>query len=187
MRERDLRIREGGMAADRGDTANPREDVFASLIDANLTRAYRLAVVLLGGTAEAEDAVQDAAVAAWRSFASLREMDRFEAWFDRIIVNQCRDRLRTRGRVRVISIDDSDAAETDRSARIGEQQEVTAALRKLPIHQREVVALRFFADLSIDEIAARTGERSGTVKSRLHYGLAGLRAAYDAARRSEEL
>ena len=48
------------------------------------------------------------------------------------------------------------------------------------------MALRYYGDLSLEEIAERTGERLGTVKSRLHYGLEALRAAYDAAARPPE-
>jgi RNA polymerase sigma-70 factor (ECF subfamily) len=53
------------------------------------------------------------------------------------------------------------------------------AVRSLTPEQRAVVVLRFWGDLSIDEIAVRTGARSGTVKSRLHYALERLRAAYE--------
>ena len=56
-------------------------------------------------------------------------------------------------------------------------------LAQLPADQRLAVALRYFGDRSLEEIAELTGERLGTVKSRLHYGLLALRAAYDAAGR----
>jgi len=168
-------------------TAASREAAFARLADAHLSRAYRLAAVLLGNEVEAQDAVQDAAVAAWRSFRGLRDVDRFDAWFDRILVNGCRDRLRKRGRVRLIEIESApERATPDGSARFAEHQALVAALGRLPAEQRVAVVLRFFGDLSLDEIANRTGERTGTVKSRLHYGLIALRAAYDAAGRGDE-
>ena len=56
-------------------------------------------------------------------------------------------------------------------------------LARIPADQRLAVSLRYFGDRSLEEIAELTGERTGTVKSRLHYGLQALRAAYDAAGR----
>ena len=59
--------------------------------------------MILGDPVEAEDAVHDAAVVAWRGFAGLRDRDRFEAWFGRILVNGCRDRLRRRRRRPIVA------------------------------------------------------------------------------------
>ena len=73
-----------------------RADEFGALTERHLDGAYRLATVILGDSMEAEDAVHDAAIAAWRSWSSLRDPERFEAWFSRIVVNACRDRLRSR-------------------------------------------------------------------------------------------
>ena len=189
MRERGIAINEPDLGADRpAATDASREGAFARLANAHLSRAYRLAAVLLGNEVEAQDAVQDAAITAWRSFRSLREVDRFDAWFDRILVNGCRDRLRKRGRVRLIQMESvPERAISDGSAGFAEHQALVAALGGLSAEQRVAVVLRFFGDLTVDEIASRTGERTGTVKSRLHYGLMALRAAYDAAdRRGEE-
>ena len=172
-------------AASATDTS--REAAFTRLADAHLTRAYRLAAVILGSATEAEDAVQDATVTAWRSFHKLRDPDRFDAWFDRILVNGCRDRLRKRGHVRLIPVQDAaERSTSDRSTAFAERDALAAALQALPAQQRVAVVLRFFEDLSVEQIAQRTGERPGTVKSRLHYGLLALRAAYDAAGRSGE-
>jgi RNA polymerase sigma-70 factor (ECF subfamily) len=77
-----------------------RWEVFRRLTDRQLGSAYRLGALLLGSEADAQDATQDAAVIAWERFASLRDLGRFEAWFQRILVNVCRDRLRSRRRVR---------------------------------------------------------------------------------------
>ena len=67
------------------DAAHP----IAARIDARIELAYRLAAVILGDALEAEDAVADAALSAWRSRSSLRDIERFDAWFDRIVVNTC--------------------------------------------------------------------------------------------------
>jgi RNA polymerase sigma-70 factor (ECF subfamily) len=183
MNDRGLVIDEGEA---RGRTAegDERDVAFAGLADRHLARAYRLAAVLLGSELEAQDAVQDAAVTAWERFGGLRDARRFDAWFDRILVNGCRDRLRRRGRVRLIDIDGApEPASTDGSGSHAERDALRGALARLSAEQRVTVVLRYYADMSVEEIADRTGERIGTVKSRLHYGLQALRAAYEAASR----
>jgi RNA polymerase sigma factor (sigma-70 family) len=183
MNERGLVIdegeRPGGSAVDAGRAA-----AFAGLADRHLARAYRLATVLLASELEAQDAVQDAAIAAWERFDDLRDRDRFDAWFDRILVNGCRDRLRGRGRVRLIDLDATpEPASSDGTGSLAERDALRGALADLSPDHRLIVVLRYYGDLSLEEIADRTGERLGTVKSRLHYALGALRAAYDAAAR----
>jgi len=187
VRERGIAIAdEDADARAKPPDSTTRDVLFARLADAHLSRAYRLATVLLGDESEAQDAVQDAAVAAWRSFQGLRDTDLFDAWFDRILVNGCRDRLRKRAHVRFVPIEAApEQPATDGSIAIAEHDALESALNGLTAEQRIVVVLRYFEDLSIDQIAERTRERNGTVKSRLHYGLLALRAAYDAAARPD--
>ena len=71
-----------------------RAAAFTRLADEHLDRAYRLARAILRDPAEAQDATHDAFVQAWRKWDTLRDPARFEPWFDRILVNTCRDRLR---------------------------------------------------------------------------------------------
>ncbi len=85
-------------------TADARATAFRRLVGFELDRAYRLAAVILGDRFEAEDAVHDAAENAWRRWSDLRDPDRFEAWFGRILVNVCRDRLRRRGRRTIVEL-----------------------------------------------------------------------------------
>ena len=161
-----------------------RANAFGRLVDEDLARSYRLAALLLGNELEGQDAVQDAVVVAWERFDDLRERDRFGAWFGRILVNGCRDRLRRRSRVRLIALDEThERPVADTTAGFAERQALRDALDRLSNDHREVVVMRYLLDLPLEEIAERTGERLGTVKSRLHYGLGALRAAYDAADR----
>jgi RNA polymerase sigma-70 factor, ECF subfamily len=168
-----------------------RATAFSRLVDGDLARSYRLAAVLLGSEPEAQDAVQDAVVIAWERLDQLRDRDRFDAWFGRILVNACRDRVRRRGRVRFIALDSGaqaggssiDRPAVDPPPDLAERDALRQALGRLSPEHREVVAMRYLLDLPLEAIAERTGERLGTVKSRLHYGLAALRAAYDAAER----
>jgi RNA polymerase sigma-70 factor, ECF subfamily len=167
-------------------TDHGREAAFIRLADRQLAASYRLAALLLDSEVEGQDATQDAALIAWQRFASLRDPDRFDAWFQRIVVNICRDRLRRRGGVRFLAIDDiAEPPTMDGAANRAEHDALRSSIGTLTPDQRTVVVLRYYADLSLDEIAERTGERLGTVKSRLHYALEALHAAYDAASRPQ--
>ncbi len=169
-----------------GPTDDLRARTFDTLLDRpGLDRAYRTARLILLDSAEAEDATHDAALAAWRRFGELRDPARFEAWFGRILVNSCRDRLRARrhlsvpydpGRAR------SNAAfENDPADQVANTDLLREAFRSLSPEHREVIALRFYADLPVEQIGERIGARSGTVKSRLHYALRHLRASVESA------
>jgi RNA polymerase sigma-70 factor (ECF subfamily) len=160
---------------------------FAALIEGELDRSFRLATVILGSTIEAEDAVADAALAAWRARARLRDADRFEAWFGRILINICRDRLRARRRrpvaempASLIGHDLLDRAADFRDA-IQARDAMSRAFETLKPDERIVLVLRFWRDLTIEAIADRVGIPTGTVKSRLHHATGRLRAALNAA------
>jgi RNA polymerase sigma-70 factor (ECF subfamily) len=156
-----------------------RADAFRLLVGRSLDGAYRRAAVLLGNRFEAEDAVHDAAERAWRSWGSLRDPAQFEAWFGRILVNVCRDRLRRRRRVAVIEVREAVEA-TDQTAErhvdgLGERARMLDLLAALSADERIAIALRYEADLTVPEIARLIGEPLGTVKSRLHNALKKLR------------
>ena len=165
----------------RNERVSDRTAEFERLVLGELDRSYRLAAVILGSAIEAEDAVSDAALRAWRSRSALREPDRFEAWFSRIIINVCRDRLRRRRRTPVVEVfpepPSDQAAPGDFRDAIHARDELDRALGSLPVDDRIVLALRFWADLPVDAIADRLGIPSGTVKSRLHRALDRLRDA----------
>ena len=74
-------------------------EAFARLVDLRLMPAFRLARAILGTAEEAEDAVQEAFISAWRALPTLHDPDRFDAWFSRIVVNACRMAMRRRPRV----------------------------------------------------------------------------------------
>jgi DNA-directed RNA polymerase specialized sigma24 family protein len=84
-----------------------RIEAFTLLDDARLLQSYRLATLILRDRDEAEDATQEAIVRAWSSWWALRDRSRFDAWFDRILVNVCRNRLRHARTIRVVTLDDS--------------------------------------------------------------------------------
>ena len=91
------------------DLSGPRTDAEARILAsarAGVDRRYRLAGLLLGNAADAEDATQEAMVRAWRSAATLRDPSRVDAWLDGILVNVCRDRMRRRKLVRFMVVAD---------------------------------------------------------------------------------
>ncbi len=155
---------------------------FVRLIGVALPGAYRLAGYLLGDSSEAEDATQEALEKAWQAWSRLRERDRARAWFDRIVANVCKDRLRGRRGVRVLALDPEAAGVPGSGDPFREalsRDEVGRLVRNLPPDQQMVIALRFWRDLSLDEIAERLHVPQGTVKSRLHYAMKELRRQLD--------
>jgi RNA polymerase sigma-70 factor, ECF subfamily len=150
--------------------------LYTTLVERELVRSYRLASLILGSGGEAEDAVGDALERAWRDFGRLRDRDRFQAWFDRILVNGCRDRLRRRGRLRFVAIDEGQPVGADPFTRILDGEAALRAVQTLEADERVVVILHYWADLTLDSIAERLGWPAGTVRSRLHRALMRMRA-----------
>jgi RNA polymerase sigma-70 factor (ECF subfamily) len=143
---------------------------------AKVDDAYRLAGYLLGDATEAQDAVQDALVKAWRNWPSLRQQESFGPWFDRIVVNVCRDRMRRHRTVRMVELDAAGEVESpDPFGSMFAGDEVASAVERLSPDHRIVIALRFWRDLTLEQVAETLGLPLGTVKSRLHYALRALR------------
>ncbi|MGO9206517.1 MAG: RNA polymerase sigma factor [Candidatus Limnocylindrales bacterium] len=161
-----------------------REQGFARLVSQELAAAYRTAAVLLRDPAEAEDATQDALVRAWQQWDRLRDDEHAGAWFGRILVNVCRDHLRSRRAPVIRWLPDPTAP--DPAGDTTEREALWEAFAGLTVDQRIVVALRYYLDLPIEAIAERTGVPLGTVKSRLHHALQAMRATYDAQERVSE-
>jgi RNA polymerase sigma-70 factor (ECF subfamily) len=148
---------------------------FVEALETELAMAYRLAGYLLADSAEAQDAVQEASVRAWRGWANLRERDRFHAWFSQILVNVCRTRLRQRSKRRTLDVDDVDLVGGDPFRASLARDAIGRALSCLSQELRMVVVLRYWGELSLAEIADRLRIPVGTVKSRHHAALQALR------------
>lgn len=158
-----------------------RASAFVRLADDHLDAAYRLARAILRDPTDAQDATHDAFVQAWRKWSTLRDPGRFEAWFDRILVNICRNRLRSpHSRTRDISAEVALAA-GDHAPSAEDRQVIGDAIAALSADHQIVVALRFYRDMTVGDIAARLGVPAGTVQSRLHYALKRLHDAIEAA------
>jgi RNA polymerase sigma-70 factor (ECF subfamily) len=158
-----------------------RDAAFVRLADEHLDKAYRLARAILRDPVEAQDATHDAFVQAWRKWETLRDQTRFEPWFDRILVNICRNRLRsTRRQATDISAEVA-LATGDHTGHAEDRDVLGAAIASLSPDHQVVVALRFYRDLTVPDIASRLGVPSGTVQSRLHYALKRLHDAIEPA------
>lgn len=138
---------------------------------------------ILGDPDEAQDVAQEAFLRAYRSLATYRGEGAFGAWVTRIAARMSVARLAARGPL--VAIDPS-VADTWVARELDENPEALAldgerrhaileAIAGLPDSQRDVVTMRFYGDLTLDEIAETTGSPLGTVKSRLHRALATLR------------
>ena len=167
-------------AARRGDLA-----AFNSLVLEHQALVYNLCLRMLGSPAAAEDAAQEAFLAAWRKLAQLRG-ESFRPWLLRIAVNACRDELRRRGRRPAasleVSIDEGMAEPADPAALpeaatlTGELRgQIEAALLVLPEDQRAAVILCDVQGFDYQQIAQIMGSSLGTVKSRISRGRMRLR------------
>jgi len=148
-----------------GDT-----DAFAGLVARHRDRGLRFAASMLGDPSEAEEALQDAFVRAYRSLGSCREPDRFGAWLLQILVNRCRTRgagRRRRARVFVrdeVALERAAAAPgTDRDWR----EEIDLALAQLDRLQREAFLLKHVEGLDYEAMARVTGARIPALKMRV--------------------
>ena len=191
--ERDMFAKEALMGSDllraplqpvmTGERTRDRafDAVFVAALEAELSSAYRLAGYLMADSAEGQDAVQEASVRAWRAWPSLREQDKFHAWFSQILVNVCRTRLRQRSKRRALNVDDLDLEGGDPFRASLARDVIGRALSVLSVELRMVVILRYWGELSLAEIADRLKIPIGTVKSRHHAALQALRRRIEPA------
>jgi RNA polymerase sigma-70 factor (sigma-E family) len=165
---------------DRSNTGWSADEALEQLYAAHWRRLVRLAVLLVRDQGSAEEIVQDCFVAVHARWARLHDPDRALAYLRRSVVNRSRSHLRHLAVVRrhaereappapVVGAD-SNAYDAAR------RTTVLDALRQLPRRQREVLALRYYLDLSEAEIAETLGISRGAVKSHASRGAAALRA-----------
>jgi RNA polymerase sigma-70 factor (sigma-E family) len=157
--------------------------------DAAVTELYgahyrplvRLAALLVHDVGTAEEVVQDSFVALHAGLHRLRDSEKALAYLRAAVVNRSRSVLRHRV---VVDRNAPKPAPDEPSAEHGafaliERSAVVAALRKLPVRQREVVVLRFYADLSEAQIALAMGITRGAVKSHTSRAMAALRTVLE--------
>ena len=163
--------------AQRGD-----REAFASLAVVAGNRLHALAHRILRDVDLAEDATQQALLAIWRDLPQLRDPARFDAWSYRLLVRACYAEGR-RARIwapnlRLLPADEP--AAIDGFSSVVDRDQLERAFRRLSIDHRAVVVLHHYLDMPLDGVAETLGVPIGTVRSRLHHAMRGLRAALDA-------
>lgn len=161
-------------------------DAFAQLARVSIGRLYAVARLILRDQGQAEDATQEALVAAWRDLSALRDPDRFDAWLHRLLVRACyREARRARSRpVFDVDVRSIEPAVADDSLSLADRDEIERGFRRLDPEQRAVIVLHFYAGLPLTQVADVLGSPVGTVKSRVHRSIRTLRAALEADARS---
>ena len=163
--------------ASRGDL-----EAFEELMHARIDAVYRVSFAITGDEADARDATQETFIAAWRQIRRLRDIERFDAWLQRIAINSARMTLRAHGRRRVREIPSGDVAALaavvdQRPPAMTDADRLGVALDRLPLDQRELLVLHHLEGHEVAEIAAILEIPVGTVKSRLHTARRSLQAA----------
>ncbi|WP_103350524.1 RNA polymerase sigma factor [Amycolatopsis sp. CA-128772] len=160
--------------------ADGDETAFGALVRQHTPRMYRVALRITGSAAEAEDVVQEAWLAAWRSLPGFRQESAVSTWLYRVVTNGALAVLRRRRPT--VSLDDPDPRSTVDSAlfaaavpgpegRVVRAEEVDAVLRavgRLEVSQRVPLVLRELEGLSYEEVADVLDVNVGALRSRLH-------------------
>ncbi|MGH2455243.1 MAG: RNA polymerase sigma factor [Candidatus Limnocylindria bacterium] len=161
---------------------NGDEGAFASLAVAVGDRLHAMAHRILRDIDLAEDATQQALLNVWRDLPQLRDPARFDAWSYRLLVRACyAEARRTRRSAPNLHLLPADAPMAgDGLSSVVDRDQLERGFRRLSIDHRAVVVLHHYLDLPLEAVAETLGVPLGTVRSRLHYAMRGLRAALDA-------
>jgi RNA polymerase sigma-70 factor, ECF subfamily len=167
--------------AQRGD-----REAYALLASGIADRFLAVSRRILRDIDLAEDAAQQALVAVWQDLPKLRDPARFEAWSYRLLVRACyaegRKERRWAPNLRLLPRDEPMAV--DDLSSVIDRDQLESAFRRLSLDHRAVVVLHHYLDLPLERVADLLGVPVGTVYSRLHYAMRGLRSAIDADARS---
>jgi len=159
------------------ESEEQRTAAFRQLADQRLDASYRLATAILGDGSQSQDAVHDAVLLAWERWPSLRDQAKFDAWFDRIVVNVCREQLRRSARRPTTDITTQVSLGTpDPAPDVHRRVLLAQAFDKLQPDDVVVLALRHFLDLQLDDIALLLDVPLQTVNSRLRSARGRLRS-----------
>lgn len=162
------------------------EDAWQALMLEHQGAAFRLAYLLLGSAEDAEDVTQEAFIRAFRSLDRFDAGRPFRPWLLRIAANLAQNRRRSIGRY-LAALERLFRAEPEARAtgagssleRQDEARQLWRAVERLKPTHREVIYLRYFLELPVDEAAGVLGVAPGTVKSRLHRALARLQTVVE--------
>jgi RNA polymerase sigma-70 factor (ECF subfamily) len=158
------------------------EGAFMSLAVAVGDRLHAVAHRILRDMDLAEDATQQALLAIWRDLPRLRDPARFDAWSYRVLVRACyaegRKSRTWSPNLRLLGTDEPTSGDVLHT--VHDRDQLERGFRRLSIDHRAVVVMHHYLDLPLAEVAETLGIPEGTVRSRLHYAMRGLRAALEA-------
>ena len=165
------------------------QEAFAELVHQVSDTLLGVARRILRDPGLAEDVLQNALLTIWRKLPHLRDVDHFEGWAFRILVHACyADAPRNRRWASTIHLLHTDVASgVDDMQKVSDRDELDQAFRRLPLDQRAVFVLHHHVGLPLVVVAETLGIPDGTARSRLHYATRALRAAFEAARVTQEL
>jgi RNA polymerase sigma-70 factor (ECF subfamily) len=152
------------------------ENAFEALVGPLLDPGFKLALIMLGDRAEAEDAVQESALRAWRKLHQMRGGDP-RPWFLAIVTRQCITARRSRWRS-VLKLGEELGWGSQKDAE-PERTDLLRALRRLHPKHRSALFLHFYLDLPLAEVAQALGLSVPATKSRIHRSLQKLRPALE--------
>ena len=162
-----------------GQAVAVSESTFAELLSPLIDPGFRLALAMLHDAQAAEDVVQEASFVAWNKVGRMHDRGRLRPWFLGIVANKCRNARRSKWAAEVhlgvpeeVSVG-SDEERTLRGA------DLRRAISRLRHEDRLVVALYFYLDLPLDEVAAVVGSSAGAARARLYRAIARLRPGVD--------
>ncbi len=163
-------------------------DAFRHLVEQYKDLLFGTAVLMTGNRAVAEELLQEALLSAWRGVRTFRHGSPVKPWLLRILVNSVLAQQRKRA-IPTVQLEDYLQQEPEPQASdpqhsldaLENRLALRRAMASLTPEHRQVVALRYFAGLTVPETARALGLREGTVKSRLHRALALLRQRLDAS------
>jgi RNA polymerase sigma-70 factor (ECF subfamily) len=165
------------------------EEAFASIVRGSADRLFAVAHRILRDVGRAEDAVQQTLVTAWRELPALRDIDRFEAWIHRILVNACYTEAKRASNwsANVMALPMDGPATPDPTAEVVTRDALDRGFGRLPAEQRAAFVLHHYLGWSVGEIAESLGVPTETIRSRLRYATSTLRAALDADARTTRI
>jgi RNA polymerase sigma-70 factor, ECF subfamily len=150
------------------------QPAFMALVEPVLPAAFRLAVAMLHSDVDAEDAVQEAVFKAWRHRGRFRSGSPMQPWLLAIVANECRAVRRNRW-WSIVKVPGGALGGEDPTDASPESAALRRAIRALPHDQRLVVALRYYVDLSFEDVARVLNISTKAAKSRTYRALERLR------------
>jgi RNA polymerase sigma-70 factor, ECF subfamily len=151
------------------------ESTFADLLKPLIEPGFRLALAMLHEPQAAEDVVQEAAYTAWRKLGRIRDQGRLRPWFLGVVANKCRNFRRNRWTARVdLGVSESLSVVSGEDRSLG-GADLRRAIARLGHDDRLVIALYFYLDMPLDQVAAVAGSSVGATRARLYRAVKKLR------------